>query len=172
MSKKLKILFIGRVEEDTGIRIYLESLKILKAKKINFEFEVCGDGSLANYVAQYYKVHGFVEDLNSYISKADFIFTSSYLSILQVLALKRLVFAAFDNSIKEDYLKMAPFAKWMVIEKNPKAIAEKVRYYSTHPKEKEKIVDFAFNWVKEQTWEKVADIYLRLWSAYEKNYKK
>ncbi|MCL5438714.1 MAG: glycosyltransferase family 4 protein, partial [Patescibacteria group bacterium] len=45
-QSKNKILFIGRLEEETGIMVYLEALKILKEKRLNFIFTVFGDGSL------------------------------------------------------------------------------------------------------------------------------
>jgi len=162
-ARGIKILFIGRLEEDTGISVYLKVLDVLKNRKISFGFEVCGDGSLRRSVEQYGKVHGFVKDLNRYIQKAEFIFASSYLSILEAMMYKKLVFAIYDNPLKEDYLKMAPFAKWIVIESSPKDLANKIIYFINHRDEKEKMINKGYEWVKTKTWEKVLGIYTDLW---------
>jgi spore maturation protein CgeB len=69
----------------------------------------------------------------------------------------------FQNKLKEDYLKMSPFAKWIIIENSPEKIIEKIHYFMKHQKEKKEILDIAYSWVKMQTWEKVISIYLQLW---------
>ena len=162
-NKKLKILFIGRLEEDTGLLIYLKTLELLKIKKISFEFEACGDGSLRGEVEQYGMVYGFVKNLDSYINKADLVFSSSYLSILQSLLNKRLVIAAYNNPLKEDYLKMAPFAKWIVIENSPEKLVRKIKYFIRHLEDRMRFVNKAHEWVKDQTWDNVVKLYIRLW---------
>lgn len=162
-SVKLKIIFIGRLDEDMGISIYLKALEVLKNRKIDFRFEALGDGSLRKSVEQYGKVYGFVKDLNQYIQKADMVFASSYLSILEAMMYKKLVFAVYDNPLKEDYLKMAPFAKWIVIEDSSEKLAGKIEYFIQHREEKEKNVNKVYEWIKTQTWQKTVDTYLALW---------
>lgn len=162
-NKKLKILFIGRLDKDTGILAYLTALKILRNKKIEFEFEICGDGPLRMDAESYGRVHGFVRDLNGYIKKADIVFASSYLSILEAMKAKKLIFSTFDNSLKEEYLKLSPFAKWIVIKNSPQETVRKIVYYLNHKKEIEKITTRAYKWVKGQTWERVLESYMALW---------
>jgi len=162
-AKGIKILFIGRLEEDTGISIYLKILDVLKKRKISFEFEACGDGSLRGEVERYGMVYGFVKDMDKYIDRSDFVFTSSYLSILEAISRGKIVFGVFQNKLKEDYLKMAPFAKWIVIKCSAKDLADKILYFIKHQEEKQKIANTAFEWVKTQTWEKVLGIYIKLW---------
>ncbi len=162
-SEVLKILFIGRMEEDTGVPIYLKTLDILKEKKINFEFEACGDGSLRGNAGKYGKVFGFVEDLAGHINKADIIFASSYLSMMQAMINKRLVFAVYNNPLKEDYIKMAPFAKWIIINKSAEQLADKIQYFIQYWYKKNRIVDKAYEWVKSQTWKNIVSTYLNLW---------
>jgi len=162
-SSKLKILFIGRLEEDTGVLIYLKALELMRQKKISFEFEACGNGSLRGEVERYGMVYGFVKDIGKYIVRSDFVFTSSYLSILEAISRGKIVFSVFQNKLKEDYLKMSPFAKWIIIENSPEKIIEKIHYFMKHQKEKKEILDIAYSWVKMQTWEKVISIYLQLW---------
>lgn len=152
------VVFIGRLDKDTGLPIYLQALK--KAK-----IQFLGDGSLRKEAEKYGKVLGFVENVRSYILKSRFVFTSGYLSILEAMVAKRLVFSVYDNPLKKDYLKMAPFAKWIVIESEPKKLTEKIKYYLNHPEEEEKLVEKAYNWVKNQSWDKVVELYLKLWKT-------
>lgn len=150
------VVFIGRLDKDTGLPIYLKALK-----KVKIQF--LGDGPLRKEAEKYGKVLGFVENVRPYIFQSRFVFTSGYLSILEAMAAKRLVFSVYDNPLKKDYLKMAPFAKWIIIESDPKKLSEKIKYYLNHPEEEEKLVEKAYNWAKNQSWKRVVDLYLKLW---------
>ena len=88
---------------------------------------------------------------------------SGYLSILEAMAAKRLVFAVYGNLLKEDYLRMAPFSKYIVISNSLSELVSKIYFYLDNLKEKEKIINDAYNWVKKQTWEEMTSIYLKLW---------
>lgn len=156
-----RILFIGRIEKDTGVEIYSEVLKQLK----NYEFEACGDGSKRSELEKYGKVHGFVKNLDKYISKSDIIFASSYLSILEAMKLKKPVFSVFDNPIKEDYLKMAPFAKWIYIAGSSKILVKKIKIVMRNDRLREKNTNLAHNWVKDQTWDNITRKYIDLWEG-------
>lgn len=162
-KNKLKILFIGRLENDTGLLIYLEALKILRKKEVDFEFEVCGDGSLRKLAEGEGRVVGFVPNLKTYLMRSDLIFSSSYLSILQAMLFKRPVFAAYNNPLKEDYLKMAPFARWIVIENSAIRIARKIIYHKYNKDKYNVLVEEGYNWVKAQRWDNVVSLYLKLW---------
>lgn len=161
-NKKIKIVFVGRLEEDTGIQTYLEALKILK-KRVEFTFEACGDGTFRKEVTRWGKVHGVVRDITPYLIKANFVFASSYLSILQAMAAKKLVFATYENQLKRDYLVMSPFVKYIVISHNQKEISEKLIYFRMHRDELEKLVNKGYTWVKNQSWDKVVNVYEKLW---------
>lgn len=146
---KPKILFIGRLEKDLGLETYFQVLKILKLKA-----DFAGDGSLRKKCQKYGKVLGFT-DIKKKINNYDIIFTSSYLSILEGLIHKKPVFAVYENSLKEDYLKMAPFSKYISILKSPKDISLEKKYSQE-----------GYKWAKKQTWGNVTDIYLKLWQKY------
>lgn len=161
-KKNLKILFVGRIEEDTGVRIYSEALSQLK----NYKFEVCGDGSLRKEFEKFGKVNGFVKNLDKYIEKADIIFSSSYLSILFAMGLRKPVFSVYGNALKEDYLKMAPFSRWIYISKSPKVIVNQIKTIERNKKLRERNVSLAYNWVTGETWNKLTKTYLKLWSSH------
>jgi len=58
---------------------------------------------------------------------------------------------------------MAPFAKWIVIESEPKKLTEKIKYYFNHPEEEEKLVEKAYNWATKQSWDRMVGMYEKLW---------
>jgi len=164
-SSKFKVLFVGRLEKDTGLPIYLKTLAILRDR---VEAKFAGDGSLRKEAEKYGTVLGFVEDVNELMQESDFVFTSGYLSILEAMINKKLVFSVYDNPLKEDYLKMAPFGQWIVIEKNPEKLAMKVKYYLKNPSEEKKLIKEGYNWAREQNWEKLTQEYLKLWRFKDK----
>ena len=159
-SSKFKILFVGRLEKDTGLLIYLKTLVILRDR---VEAKFAGDGSLRKEAEKYGTVLGFVEDVNEQMQESDFVFTSGYLSILEAMINKKLVFSVYDNPIKEDYLKMAPFSQWIVIENDPEQLAKKIKFYLENPLEEKKLIEEAYNWVRQQSWKKLTEKYLELW---------
>jgi len=161
--KKLRILFVGRIEKDTGAEVYPQVLRKLK----NYTFEACGDGTLRSELEKFGKVHGFVKDLTKYISKADIIFASSYLSIIAAIKLKKPVFSVFENPLKEDYLKLTPFNRWIYISKSPEILVKKIKIVVNKKRLREKNLNLAYNWANEQTWDKVSKIYLKLWGGRE-----
>jgi len=153
-------VFIGRLDKDTGLPIYIKALDILNTK---YQILFLGDGPLKKEAERYGKVLGFVENVRPYILQSRFVFTSGYLSILEAMVTKRLVFSVYDNPLKKDYLKMAPFGKWIVIESEPKKLTEKIKYFLNHPEEEEKLVEKAYNWAIKQSWNKAVELYLKLW---------
>ncbi len=169
-NSRQSAIFIGRLDEQTGIMTYLRLLKICKEKGIDLPLIVCGDGSFREKMEKFIKenkldvqILGFIDNPEKYLSQVRFAFVSRYLAILEAMASRRLVFASYDNPLKKDYLRMAPFAKWIIIESSAEAMYNKLAYYRRHPKEEKKMVEAAYNWAKEQTWEKMVDICLKLW---------
>lgn len=165
-GKQFKILFIGRLEKDTGIPTYLKTLEILRRQGVTFTFEACGDGSLREEIERWGKVHGFIDDLGPFLARSDIVFTSSYLSILESMNMKRLIFSTYDNPLKKDYLKKTPFSEWIIIESNPARLADKIISLLKNRRLKNQLVDKGYNWVKQQTWEEVTNLYLKLWNKH------
>lgn len=159
-----RLIFVGRLDEQTGILTYLETVKELKKNGVKVELEIYGDGKFRPKAEKVGKVHGFVKDPLKPLAQARFALVSRYLSILEAMLFKKLVFAVYDNPLKQDYLKMAPFAKWIVIETSPKKLAEKIKHFLENPQQEKKMVEPAYNWAKKQTWDKVVKLYENLWS--------
>lgn len=170
-GEKLKIknensaLFIGRLDEQTGIKTYVSAVKLIRKKMPNFKFEIIGDGKYRKEIEKNFKVLGFQKDPEKYFQNYNFAFVSRYLSILEAMAAKRLVFAVYDNPLKEDYLRMSPFSKYITISSFSSELAAKISFYSTNLKAKKKMIDEAYAWVKNHTWEEVVNTYSKLWKT-------
>jgi len=154
-----RIVFVGRLEKDNGLPIYLKLLKILKEKKVNFKIEFYGDGSLRKEAEKYGKVFGFTDNAYSKISSAGIVFASSYLVILEALSLKKAVISVYDNPLKKDYLFDSPFRNYLVLNSDPVKLAEEMIFLLKTDKENLR----GYDWARKQTWEKVTDLYLKLW---------
>lgn len=155
-------VFIGRLDEHTGILDYAEAVDIIRKEYPDFKFKIVGDGKYLGRLKRFMPL-GFRNDPISVLEKYNFAFVSRYLSILEALSQKRLVFALYDNPVKEDYLKMTPFRDFIIISENPDELAEKVHYFLKNPTETKKLIDSGYNWVKDKSWENVASVYLNLW---------
>lgn len=166
-SRKLiknSAIFIGRLDDQTGIEMYVQATKLIRRKIPEFTLTVYGDGPYRERIEREgIRIKGFDPAAEKKISKHEFAFVSRYLAILEAMAAKRLVFAVYDNPLKEDYLKMSPFQENIVITDDPKEIAEKVQYYQENPKEAEQKIEAAYQWVRKQTWGEVAAMYEKLW---------
>lgn len=156
-------IFIGRLDDQTSIMQYVVAVDKIKVSLPNFKFEVIGDGKYFNKLKKY-NPKGFMNNPLKELEKYNFAFVSRYLGILEALAYKKLVFALYEDGVKEDYLKMSPFSNFIVIESSPEKLAEKVIYFLNHKKEKEKMINEGYKWVKEQSWENLAEKYIKLWN--------
>jgi glycosyltransferase involved in cell wall biosynthesis len=159
-----RIIYIGRLDSDTGITTYLKALQLIKLKVRDVSIEFLGDGKLRRECEEYGKVHGFVKDPNRYMKDARFIFSSGYLSMLEALSMKKLTFATYDNPVKRSYLVDSPFSKYAVIEKDPALIAKKLISFWKNPKLEIELTSNGYNWATKQTWQSVTQVYLNLWS--------
>lgn len=163
IKNKNSAVFIGRLDEQTGILTYVDTVKIIRKKIPNFDFLVIGDGKFKNKINKKIKILKSQDNASEHLKDYNFTFVSRYLSILEALAAKRLVFAVYDNPLKEDYLRLAPFSKYIIVSSSASELASKIYFYLDNIKEKEIAVESAYNWVKKHTWENVANTYLKLW---------
>ncbi len=159
-KKERSVTYVGRFDKNTGFEVFLKAFDYLK----DFSFIVVGDGKFRNEIKKQVEVHEFTNQTDSYRQETHFAFASGFLSIMEAMANKRLVFSVNETPIRNDYLKMSPFAEFIVIEKDPKKLAEKVEYYLKNKDKEKELVDKAYDWVKNQTWDKVTDLYIKLWN--------
>lgn len=162
--------FLGRLDEQTNIPIYVAAVDLIRKKIPSFRFLVVGDGPLRSSTEKQAKVIGFQKNGDVFLDHARFAFVSRNLSILEAMARKKLVFAVYDNPLKNDYLQMMAYAPYIVIVGSAVDLAKKVLYYTNHPKEEKELVRKAYNWVCKQTWNNMTETYLRLWQIDRSTY--
>ena len=163
------IVFIGRLENETGIMDYLNVLSAFKNRKINLNMDIYGEGSLEEKAIEFVvdaklnvKFKGFDPNVTNKIKEYRYIFVSRYLGILEAMALRKPIFAVYNNAIKKDYLEMTPFAGFISISKNADEISKNILDYMNN--DSNLAVEKAYGWVKNQTWENLVNKYLKLWN--------
>ncbi len=159
-------LYVGRFDPQVGFEIYLGGINSLQQES-EFKVAFLGNGHGRGKAEAVGECLGWVNDVVPYYFQTKFAFVSRYLSILEAMAAQKLVFAVYESGdqVKEDYLKLAPFAQWLVIVDGPRALVEQVHYYQTHPAEADKKTRAAYRWVQDQTWSKLAETYQQLWQS-------
>lgn len=158
-----RIVFIGRGTKDNGIHVYLQALEIFKEHRIPFTFEVYGDTPYQKEIETLGKVYGFVEDIQAVLAQSNIVFASSYLSIFDAFAQKKPVFSVYTNPLKRDYLEMSPFVKWITMTDNPHHVAQELKKQIENPLYHVDNITHSYEWVQNQTWEKVKELYYSLW---------
>lgn len=153
------IVYVGRLDEDIALQTFFEALKIIKDYKIIF----CGEGKLSYEANLYGDVKGFV-DPEPYLRAAKYCFASGYLTIMEALANRCLVFTAYNNPLQKDYYELTPFKKYIISTLNPVQLLKYFKYYNNHTEMTNKIIERGYEWVKLQSWEKLVDLYLKLWN--------
>jgi glycosyltransferase involved in cell wall biosynthesis len=154
------IIYVGRLDEDTGLRKIIEAISYLKRHHYYIEF--CGDGPLRKDCEKLGKVYGFI-DPNPFYQKAFICLSPGHTSILEAFTHKCLVVTTYNNPVKRDYLLMTPFKNWIVVKNSPKLLARSIQYYTKNPKKAEFMIDSAYKWVKTQNWDNATKDYLDLW---------
>lgn len=140
-KNKNTIVYVGRLEENTGL---LQFLKWLKVNGKGLKVEFCGDGNLRSECEKYGLVHGFTKP-DKYYKTAGYCVPGGYLAALEALSYNCKLKLFWNNQIKEDYWKMSPFYKLK---------GEELK-----------------SWAKKQTWEKLANEYLDLYKFSDKRVK-
>lgn len=156
-KEKNSFLFVGRLEKDTGLPIFLDFLNILLKKKIIFSVQFCGDGPIKKACLEYGSVLGFV-NVEKYLVKSEFCFAGGYLSILEAMIYKNIVISAFDNELKKDYLLDSPFRQNIICADQAQILFEK---YS-NMQNQQKLLESNYHLAKKYSFEQLANLYIQL----------
>jgi len=163
------LLFVGRLEKDTGIWNYLKSWASLSKKYSKDRFLICGDGSLKNEIQQYVNKNnipnvvflGFIDNVIDYMVNAKIVYTSGYLGILEAFSCQKKVIATYDNELKEDYLKMIPnYEKMFWVAEGVSDIVEATEL-AISDNEKPKL---AYQFSLDNNWANVCKGYYKIWN--------
>ena len=96
------VLYLGRLEKDTGLLEFLKWLDIPKNKKYQVDF--AGDGSLREICMKHGRVLGFV-DPTDFLQRAEICVPGGYLSYIEAKSYKCKIMPFANNPLKEDYWK-------------------------------------------------------------------
>lgn len=155
-------IFVGRLEEDTGILNAIEF-----AKKHHVMLDIFGDGPLKERVLKLIRGISWIQYCG--VSKDDalfveyqYAFVSSYLSILEAMQQRTLVIAFAVDALKADYLASHPMVSAMVIARNSTELESWVE--RLNQEDEDRMVEQAHTWAVSQTWKSVYDTcYAPLW---------
>lgn len=155
-------VFFGRLDNTTGIKEYYNAYLRLTKKYKDFKFTVIGNGDFPSKMRKL-SISPFKSNIKEEIMSNRFVFVSGYLSMIEAMIQKRLVFALYNNPLKKDYLLNSPFSKYAEVCSSSGEIADRVEFYLQNPKIESEKTRAAYEWASKQTWEKLLSVYLKLW---------
>ena len=164
-------VYVGRLEPDTGIRIYIDAVReLIRDRRRRFTLDVYGDGTLLTELRAVVErdslpvaFHGRVPDAQDHLSNGCFAFVDGRMAVQEAMARRRLVLAAYVDPLKYDYVAGEPFSAYLVAAATPVELAQRVAHYTEHPDERAALVDRAFEYSRQLTWAQTARAYSRFW---------
>lgn len=164
-------VYIGRLEPDTGMEAYVEAVQRLGCGRCrSFRLDVYGEGSLGDHLKERVRrdglnvrFHGSTPDAQERVAEACFAFLDGRMAIQEAMARRRLVFAAYNNPLKHDYLRGERFSGHLIAVQSAQELADRVSYFADQPRERQERVTRAFEYARGLTWERTAEAFMRLW---------
>lgn len=163
-------LYVGRLAPDTGVMACLDALRLLRQHGCDLPLVICGDGPLREPVLEAAReaglrvtIEGWVGDIEPFLAGCRLAFVSGYLSILEAMAHRRLACALYDNPLKRDYLELFPAAQHMLIADGPDSLAAAIARHLEEPRLALAKIEAAEAYAREQTWQRLASLYLDLY---------
>lgn len=172
-ANPLRIGYFGRLDRDTGI------LEVVKAiRKYNYKadkrvnLDIYGAGPLRDHllkIAEEDSSEGIsvlppVKDAATILVNYAIVVASGYLTILEALYAERIVFAQYNNDLREDYLRMHPAASSIFICNSAEDLSAAISQCCRDLESVFVKCRSGWNWAKEQSWNGVAKAYVELWA--------
>lgn len=148
-------LFLGRLEKDTGLPIFLQFLNILRAKQANFSVVFCGDGPMRQRCQEYGEVLGFTNP-EPHLAQSEHCFAGGYLSILEAMINHSFVLCAYDNPLKKDYLADSPFASRIAFGQSGAKLQQSLQILRDRPQ----LIEENYQLAASHNFSKLAELYL------------
>jgi glycosyltransferase involved in cell wall biosynthesis len=164
-GKKIRAVFIGRLQEDTGILEYIEAVKHVKDLSLDIYGEGLLKGKIMKMISSSSNISykGVTTDVCSVLNAYDVAFASSYLSMLNAMKTKTLVAAFATDQLKEDYLHAHPMFSSLLYSQSVKELQSQLEHLK--PSLVESMTQTAYAWAQKQTWKAVYQYYKILWNS-------
>jgi len=167
----ISAVYVGRLEPDTGIEIYIDAVRLLTTRQGRpFKLDVYGDGSLAASLQAVVQreglpvcFHGRTAGAQDRIPDSCFAFIDGRMAIQEAMARRRLVLAAYVNPLKRDYLCGESFSPHLIAVANAQQLAGETAHFIDHPRQRAEIIEHAFAHARTLTWPRTAAALLALW---------
>jgi len=164
-------VFVGRLNKDSGIGIYLNAAAILKkCHNMTLKLDIYGDGDQRELLEAFARdnavaatFHGWRPDAQEHITDGAFAFIDGRMAIQEAMARKRLVIAAYVDPLKRDYVLGEPFSPHLVAGGDAETIANHVLHFSRDHDARRTLVEKAFAHARTLSWRKTALAYCDLW---------
>lgn len=166
------IVFVGRLEPDTGIESYLGALsKLAESYKIKERLTICGTGSLLKRAEQMgvqlgidIVLKGFVEDVSEYYEKSFVCFAGGYLSILEAMSKGIPVIAIAETNLKLHYFHSINTAGGKLsIQTTPEGVAREMMKLRADANLYSRITQHNLDFARRMSWQEMANEYMVLW---------
>lgn len=166
-------VFVGRLDADSGIRIYVEAVRALRAQHgLELSLDVYGDGLLrpeleaqAQHESLPIRFHGWQADAQERIVDGRFAFVAGRMAMQEAMARRRLVVAAYVDPLKRDYVCGEPFSPYLLAGGDPETIAALTARYARDHAARAALVERAYTHACTLSWRRTASEYLKLWQT-------
>ena len=166
--------FIGRLDEDTGIRECLQAIGVLQAE-MEFPLDVYGDGPLAEELHLIavekgldVEFKGAVPDAAKLLGEYRFSFTNGYLGMWESLALASSLLTVHSNELKKDYLSGFPGADdCFMVCSSAESLRDSAKLLMDNEEMAQDMRQRGLSLAHQNSWSKVRDLYYEIWGVTE-----
>jgi len=168
----LRVAYVGRFEQDTGILELINAIRAYyRVSGVRIDMHLFGSGRLKEDLLMLQSdssvlvtVSPPVSDMTKVLERFPIIFASGYLTILEALCARRIVFAYYNNPLREDYLRLHPASRSMFICGNAQDVIDGLTLCHENIHGACQFSEPGWQWAKRQSWDNLAKQYLNLWS--------
>jgi glycosyltransferase involved in cell wall biosynthesis len=166
-------IYVGRLERDTGVPLYLEAVRILRKRwNLSLPLHVYGDGALRAALADYATAHalsiafhGAAADAQEQIGAHTLAFVSGRMTIHEALARRRPVIAAYVDPIRADYVRGESFSPFIATAGSGAEIAAHAARLIEDRSAWAEMTERGWQHVQALSWQRTAEAYVEFWST-------